>query len=285
MHQPRAGDAGYSGSDPRDRRPRLAKEEDPLASRKKGKTKRRRRSRSFRWFLRGALGIAVVLLLFGGWQWATWPDVAGLARGEDPGGSAFIQAYRARMRAEGKDDTIRRVWVPGDAISPHLKRAVLVAEDINFFSHSGFALDEIESALTRAIQVGRAPRGASTITQQLVKNLWLSPSRSPWRKLKEAILTVQAERVLGKRRILELYLNLVELGPGIYGAEAAARRYFGESAADLDEREAAMLAASLPRPSSWHPGSSSRGYARAVERILDRMGKAQFLWRQIDAGG
>lgn len=231
------------------------------------------------------LGTATALLVFAGWQWATWPDVAALARGGDPGGSAFIDAYRARMRAERKDDTVRRIWVSSEAISPHLKRAVLVAEDINFFSHSGFALDEIESALARAIEVGKAPRGASTITQQLVKNLWLSPSRSPWRKMKEAILTVQAERVLGKRRILELYLNLVELGPGLYGAEAAARRYFGESAADLDEREAAMLAASLPRPSSWHPGSSSRGYARAVERILERMEKAQFLWKQIDTAG
>ena len=125
------------------------------------------------------------------------------------------------------------------------------------------------------------PRGASTITQQVAKNLWLSPSYNPLRKLKEALLTRQLERALSKRRILEIYLNVAEFGPGVYGAEAAAQRYFGVAAAGLDEPQAAQLAAGLPRPSSWHPGSSSRAYANRTRRILGRMARAQWLWKAI----
>jgi len=158
---------------------------------------------------------------------------------------------------------------------------VLVAEDINFFSHHGFELAEIRNVLEQAIEEGELRRGASTITQQLARNLWLSPSRNPVRKLKEAILTWQIERTLDKRRILELYLNVVELGPGIYGVEAGSRRYFGKPAADLGPEEAAQLAASLPNPTTWHPGSGSRAYQRHVERIARRMAKADFLRKQI----
>ena len=156
-----------------------------------------------------------------------------------------------------------------------------MAEDIGFFDHQGFAVAEIRDSVRGAVEEGKALRGASTISQQLAKNLWLSPSRNPLRKVEEAILTWQLERDLDKRRILELYLNVVELGPGLYGAGAAARRYFGKAAADLDEDEAAQLAASLTRPSTWHPGSSSRGYRRRVELIRRRMDKAQFLWKEI----
>ena len=135
-----------------------------------------------------------------------------------------------------------------------------MAEDIGFFDHRGFAVEEIKEAVRGAVEEGKALRGASTITQQLAKNLWLSPSRNPWRKVEEAILTWQLERHLEKRRIFELYLNVVELGPGVYGAEAAARRYFEKPAGALREAEAAELAASLPNPSAWHPGSESRAY-------------------------
>ena len=176
---------------------------------------------------------------------------------------------------------MQRAWVPYTAIAPSVKRAVLVAEDINFFSHRGFDLGEIRIAVTRAIEDGEAPRGASTITQQLAKNLWLSPSRSPFRKLEEAILTWQLERTLTKRRILELYLNVVELGPGVYGIEAASRRYFDKPASAVAEDEAAELAASLPSPGTWHPGSTRPGYRRHVESIKRRMTKATFLAGQI----
>jgi monofunctional biosynthetic peptidoglycan transglycosylase len=155
--------------------------------------------------------------------------------------------------------------------------AVLVAEDDTFFEHSGFATGQMKSAIAEAWRKREVPRGASTITQQLAKNLWLSPSRNPWRKVKEALLTVQLEQELDKRRILELYLNVAEFGPGIHGAEAAARRYFGKSAADLSDSEAAQLAASLPKPSRWHPGSTSRAWRERTRIILDRMQRSRWL--------
>ncbi len=172
-------------------------------------------------------------------------------------------------------------WVPYGKISPHLKRAVLVGEDIGFFDHRGFAVEEIKIAVREAALEGKELRGASTITQQLAKNLWLSPSRNPLRKVEEAVLTWQLERHLDKRRILELYLNVVELGGDIYGTEAAARHYFGRSAAGLGEAEAAQIAASLPRPRTWHPGISARGYRHRVDLIRQRMAKARFLWKVI----
>jgi monofunctional biosynthetic peptidoglycan transglycosylase len=239
------------------------------------------RRRKKRRLLRSALFVSfLVLLTLVAWEASTWPDVASLAR-RNPSTTAFIDRYRAQQRAAGRDDRLQRAWVPYAAIAPSLKRAVLVAEDINFFSHHGFDVGEMRNAVNKALEDGEAPRGASTITQQLAKNLWLSPSRNPLRKLQEAILTWRLERTLPKRRILELYLNVVEFGPGVYGAEAASRRYFGKSAADLRDDEAAQLAASLPSPATWHPGSAKRGYQRHVESISRRMAKAAFLAGQL----
>ncbi len=233
---------------------------------------------------RGCLRLAVAALvasgLWLGWKTATWPDVAALAS-ENPRTTAFIERFGERRRTAGESDAVDWRWVPYDKISPHLKRAVLVGEDIGFFDHEGFAVEEIKIAVREAVKEGKELRGASTITQQLAKNLWLSPSRNPLRKVEEAILTWQLEHHLDKRRILELYLNVVELGRGIYGAEAAARHYFGRSAAGLGEAEAAQLAASLSRPSTWHPGSDRRGYRRRVDLIRQRMAKARFLWNVI----
>jgi len=203
----------------------------------------------------------------------SWPDVASLEE-ENPETTAFIEAARSRGTA------VEWRWAPYDRISDHLKKAVLVAEDFSFFSHAGFDTHEMKLAAREAVQ-GKRVRGASTINQQLSKNLWLSPSRSPTRKLREIVLTRQLERNLSKRRILELYLNVVEFGPGVYGAEAAARRYFGVSASDLDAEQAAQLAASLPRPSSWHPGASSRGYRRSVARIIARIEQAEWLDKHL----
>jgi monofunctional biosynthetic peptidoglycan transglycosylase len=224
--------------------------------------------------------LLLVVLALVAWEASTWPDVHALAR-RNPPTTGFIERYRAQQRAAGRDDRVQRTWVPYATVAPSLKRAVLVAEDINFFSHRGFDIGEIRSAVTKALEEGEAPRGASTITQQLAKNLWLSPSRNPLRKLEETILTWRLERTLAKRRILELYLNVVEFGPGVYGAEAASRRYFGKSAAELNDDEAAQLAASLPSPATWHPGSAKRGYQRHVESISRRMAKAAFLAGQL----
>ena len=224
--------------------------------------------------------VVAALLAFLAWKAWSWPDVAGLAR-RNPPTTAFIERYRERQRAAGRDDRVQRVWVPYGSIAPGLKRAVLVAEDIGFFAHRGFDVGEMRLAVTKALEEGEAPRGASTITQQLAKNLWLSPSRNPLRKIEEGILTWQLERSLSKRRIFELYLNVVEFGPGVYGAEAASRRYYGKPASQLTDDEAARLAASLPSPASWHPGSTRRGYQRHVETVRRRMDKAVFPLGQM----
>jgi monofunctional biosynthetic peptidoglycan transglycosylase len=227
--------------------------------------------------------LLLCLLLFAAWivwEAVTWPNVAALAT-RPPETTAFIERYKARERAAGRPPKGGIRWAPYTAISPDVKRAVLVAEDINFFSHRGFDWGAIRTAVEEALQDSEAPRGASTITQQLVKNLWLSPSRNPLRKVREAILTAQVEHTLSKRRILEIYLNVVEFGPSIYGVAPAAQAYFGSSPADLGEGEAALLAASLPRPSTWHPGSKSRAYQRYAAAIRARMDKADFLRKQI----
>lgn len=224
--------------------------------------------------------LPLLVLFFLLYEAATWPDVARLAR-EMPKSTAFIERYRAR--ASGAGEPARVAWqpVPYGRISPELKLAVLVAEDIDFFSHHGFAVAELKKAVQEAWEEGEMPRGASTLTQQLAKNLWLSPSRNPLRKLKEALLTRSLEKHLAKRRILELYLNVVEFAPGVYGAEAAAQRFFGKPAAALTRQEAAALAGGLPKPSTWHPGGTSKVYLRRVERIVGRIERAAWLRNEI----
>jgi len=242
--------------------------------------KRRGRRRRGGALARAAVVAAVGVAAWIGWRAWTWPDVAVLAR-ENPKTTAFIEAWKARRAAEGRPGRPEWDWVPYGRISPHLKRAVLVGEDINFFGHHGFEIAEVKNAIREAWEDKELPRGASTITQQLAKNLWLSPSYNPFRKIEEALLTRDLERRLGKKRILEIYLNVVEFGPGVYGAEAASRRYFGMPAADLDEHQAARLAAALPDPSRWNPSSASRTAARRASLIESRMAKAAFLWREI----
>lgn len=230
-------------------------------------------SRRFRLAAVAAGSLAAGWLLF---TWLTWPDVAALAT-ENPRTTAFIERYRETQRDKGEPDAVAWQQVPWDGISPNLKRAVIASEDTEFFFHDGFSRHEMKEALKKAIREGEAPRGASTITQQVAKNLWLTPRRSLTRKLREAILTRQLEKHLSKRRILELYLNIVEFGPGIYGAEASARHYFGISAAGLSPRQGAMLAAGLPRPKTWNPSSDSEYYRARVERILQIAERLGFL--------
>ena len=230
---------------------------------------RKKRSRLQRCLRYALLAGAALVLMISLFVILTWPNVAALSD-SNPDRTAFIE----RARSQGTDVEWR--WVSGDAISVDLKKAVLVAEDLRFFNHNGFDTHEIRIAAREAMQ-GKRVRGASTITQQLAKNLWLSPSRSPTRKLREIALTRQLERHLSKQRILEIYLNVVEFGPGIFGAEAAANQYFDKSAADLGPEEAARLAASLPRPSKWHPGVESRGYEKSVSRILALMEECGWL--------
>ena len=233
------------------------------------------RLRRFSWRLLLLSGLAVALF-----QYLTWPDVSVLVTAP-PTTTAFMEHYRGGEHSKPDARKLHWQWVSYSAISPNLKKAILVSEDINFFDHQGFAEDEILAALKIAVEKRQAPRGASTLSQQLVKNLWLSPSRNPWRKVKEAFLTRRLEETLEKRRIFEIYLNVVEFGPGIYGAEAASRNYFSKGSSSLGVHEAALLAASLPRPKTWNPRSSSKAYARKVETIKRRMAKAAWLEKVI----
>ncbi|MGD8698335.1 MAG: monofunctional biosynthetic peptidoglycan transglycosylase [Gemmatimonadales bacterium] len=249
---------------------------DPLPQRGAGGARRSKK----RLGVAAAMGIATMVALSAAYNALTWPDVSALER-SNPETTAFIERYRARAENRGDTSDIHWVWVPYDSISPHLKCAVLVAEDIGFFSHRGFEGSEIKQAIGDALSGERALRGASTITQQLAKNLWLSPSRSLLRKLKEAALAYHLEQRLSKKRILEIYLNVVEFGPGVYGAEAAARYYFRKAATDLNPKEAAQLAAALPRPLRWNPASDNRWYRQYTTTIQERMDQAAFLWRRI----
>ncbi len=209
------------------------------------------------------------------WQWITWPNVKDLVD-NNPETTAFIELYRdGGSRSENRAVDWR--WVAYSEISSDLKRAVIVAEDARFFTHHGFATEEIKAAIAEAVERGEVPRGASTLTQQLAKNLWLSPTRNPLRKLSEAALTISLEESVSKRRLLEIYLNVVEFGIGIYGAEAAAWNYFNKPASELSRREAALLAASLPRPKSWHPGVDDDRYLRRASRIQTWMRQSRFL--------
>ncbi len=206
-----------------------------------------------------------------------WPDVAALAH-RPPRTTAFIERDRGRGVAVD--------WrpVPMERISCDLAAAVLAGEDMGFFSHRGFDLHEVAEALREALR-GRRLRGASTVSQQLARNLWLGPERTLTRKLREAVLTVRLERTLGKCRILELYLDVAQFGPGVYGAEAAARRYFGVSAAGLDAAQAAALAAALPAPARRYPGAGSRAARRAAARIAARVRRAAWLRRLVAGCG
>lgn len=209
-----------------------------------------------------------------------WPPVGRLAE-RNPKTTAFMQAQQERWSEQGLSRKLKWRCVPIARISPYLQQAVLIAEDDKFYSHDGFDYDMIGQAVERNLEAGRIRFGASTITQQLAKNLYLTPSRNPLRKLREAIITWRLEQSLAKQRILELYLNVVEWGPGVFGAEAAARYHFGLAAADLSPQQAARLAAILPNPDGWDP-KAGRGYVakrwKQIHRVMQKRGYGN-IWR------
>ncbi len=182
-----------------------------------------------------------------GYLYLTLPDVRQLATANPPT-TAFMELRAREARAQGKEPRRVQRWVSYRRISPNLTRAVLVAEDAAFWQHEGVDLDELQKSIELDWARGQLLRGASTITQQLAKNLYLSPSRNPVRKLRELIIARRLEAALPKARILELYLNVIEWGDGIYGVEAAARTYFGTSASALGPRESALLAGAIINP-------------------------------------
>lgn len=210
--------------------------------------------------------------------WAAY-EIAALPFGEvmalrhrNPSETAFMRLHAEVARNRNRPFRKYHEWVSLREISPDLVKAVVVAEDGTFWRHGGFDWYELKESILQNISNGRAARGASTISQQLVKNLYLSPSKSPLRKLREWVLTWWLEQNLGKARILELYLNVIELGEGVYGVGAASRMYFGKAVSELSREEAVRLAAIIPRPRSSRPDDlSSRYVARRAEVILERM--------------
>ena len=188
------------------------------------------------------------------------------ARWIDPPTTAVQIERRVQALINGKPYQKRYEFVPLHQISPHLQHAVIAAEDARFFQHHGFDWHEMQIAAEEDLE-GERTRGASTLTQQLVKNLFFGTNRSLVRKGAEATLVPVAEFVLGKQRILELYLNVVEWGPGIYGAEAASRAYFGTPARSVSREQAARLAAVLPSPRRWRPAQMNDFSASVLERM------------------
>ena len=180
--------------------------------------------------------------------------------------------YREKESKEkGKRLRISRVWMPLSNMSPYLVKAVLIAEDDKFWIHEGFDYEAIQKAIERDIKAKKFRFGGSTISQQLARNLYLSPARNPLRKMREAIITWRMERILSKRRILELYLNSVEWGEGIFGVEAASRHYYGKASSELTALEAARLAAVLPNPRRYNPAGDQRYVVNRSNAIYDIM--------------
>ena len=224
-----------------------------------------------RWIKRLLLAAFVFLFLYEGWLfgWVLWWRTA------DPGMTRFMEIRLEALRTKNPDATLRQHWIDYERISPHLKRALIVAEDDLFMQHDGFDWKGIENAMARNRQRGRVVAGGSTITQQLAKNLLLSPDKTPWRKAQEAVITVMIEATWSKQRILEVYLNVIEWGSGVFGAEAAAQHHFGVSATRLSPEQAARLAAMVPSPRFYDRNRNAPSLAVRSEIILGRMPSAR----------
>ena len=242
----------------------------PAAPRRRAVAAKARRSR-LSTVGRVLAGTVAAGVLFLGYLAVTVPDVRPLADAP-PEDTAFMRLRADQAHAEGRPARQDYRFVPYGRIAQTLKRAVLVAEDSGFWAHQGIELDAIRDSLEVSFASGRIVRGGSTITQQLAKNLYLSPSQDPFRKLRELMITHRLERLLSKRRILELYLNVVEWGDGTWGAEAASRHYFRKPASSLGTREAALLAGALINPNRYSPAHPPARLLRRQQIILRRMG-------------
>lgn len=199
-----------------------------------------------------------------------YPDIYVLRR-TNPQKTAFMKYRESEWQRQGRKKKIVQQWVPLSQISPYLIKAVIIAEDDKFWTHEGFDFESMKKALEKDLKHKTFKVGGSTISQQLAKNLYLSPSKNPVRKLKEAVLTWRLERSLSKRRIIEIYLNVAEWGDGLFGVEAAAHRYYGKPASDLSAIESARLAAVLPNPRRYDPTDGGRYVAYRSEVIYQIM--------------
>ena len=193
----------------------------------------------------------------------------------NPSASAFMEQRLEILQEKDPEAELHHRWVPYGNISSHLKRAIIAAEDANFVDHEGFDWQGIQRAMVKNAKHGRVVAGGSTISQQLAKNLFLSGRRTPWRKVEEALITMMLENLMTKQRILEIYLNVIEWGNGVFGAEAAARHYFKVSAGQLSSGQAAKLAAMVPNPRFYDRNRNARGLQRKTGIILARMNSAE----------
>lgn len=193
----------------------------------------------------------------------------------NPSTSSFMEDQLQVLQEKNPEAELKHRWVPYEKISVHLKRAIIAAEDGKFLDHDGFDWDALQKAYEKNLAKGRIVAGGSTISQQLAKNLFLSAKKTPWRKLQEAVITVMLETVMDKRRILEIYLNVIEWGNGVFGAEAAARHYYKTTAAALGPAQAARLAAMVPNPRFYDRNRASPNLNRKTGIILARMQYSQ----------
>ena len=223
--------------------------------------------RLMRWAWRSAAIVLAAIVvyqfwIFGNVVWWVWFN---------PSTSAFMERRLEVLQEDNPEAALRHKWVPYARISINLKRAMIAAEDAKFLDHDGFDWEAIQKAYEKNIVKGKIVAGGSTISQQLAKNLFLSGKRTPWRKGQEALITIMIEKVMTKRRIFEIYLNIIEWGNGVFGAEAAARHYFGTSAAYLDAEQAAQLAAMVPKPRYYDRVRYTPLLERRTGIILERM--------------
>ena len=222
------------------------------------------------WAKRLLLGCFALLLLYQFWLfgWVLWWNWV------NPDTTRFMNIRLEESQVKDPQAQLKKQWVGYERISMNLKRAIIAAEDAKFVDHEGFDWEGIQQAIERNQQKGRVVAGGSTISQQLAKNLFLTPAKTPWRKAEEAVITLMLESIWSKQRILEVYLNVIEWGNGVFGAEAAARHYYGVSASQLSPEQAARLAGIVPSPRFYDRHRNAPGLARKTAIILARMRSA-----------
>lgn len=225
--------------------------------------------RAWRWIARIVLLVLAALIVYQAWifgnvVWWIWFN---------PSTSAFMEERLGVLQQDDPKAMLRHQWVPYEKISINLKRALIASEDAKFLDHDGFDWEAMQKAYEKNVKKGKVVAGGSTISQQLAKNLFLSGRRTPWRKIEEALITLMLENVMSKRRIFEIYLNVIEWGNGVFGAQAAARYYYGVSAANLTPEQAARLAVMVPKPRFYDRVRETPLLERRTAIILERMGQ------------
>jgi monofunctional biosynthetic peptidoglycan transglycosylase len=222
--------------------------------------------RQLRWFVFLLSPILLFSLLYS----LLIPDISKWKK-ENPKKTAFMEYREKQWKEKGRGINTHQIWVPLSDISPYLIKAVLIAEDDKFWRHEGFDYEAIRKAIERDLKAKKLKFGGSTLSQQLARNLYLSPEKSLLRKMSEALITWRMEKVLSKRRILELYLNVVEWGEGIFGIEAASRHYYGKPSSELTPFEATRLAAILPSPKRYNPSGDQNYVTTRANDIYNIM--------------